>query len=102
MALSSIARICPHTAINTNRYRADMNGISLAELLFTVKASRAGTAVGVISVVTAPTANMQAVLSLWPTWSAPFAQFNSFSGASAAGGSLNIEAVTRCVKLWAV
>lgn len=78
-----------------------MTGIGLADVYFVVRASRGGTAAGVLSLLTAPSAGVPAAAaSLWPAWPAPFAQFNSFNGASSSAGALSVEPLAS-LGMWA-
>lgn len=82
------------------RYRADTSGILLADIFFTVRATRTGTAANAITLVTSPTANIPSALSLWPSWASPYYQFNNFNGASSSAGSLQVGA-TSTLGMWA-
>lgn len=77
-----------------------MTGIGLADVFFVVKASRGGTAAGVLSLLTAPNAAVATAASLWPAWPAPFVQYNSFNGASSTAGALNVQPLAS-LGMWA-
>lgn len=81
------------------RYRADLNGISLLDVFFTVKATGTGLLKGALTFATSPTANIPA-LSLWPSWSSPYYQFNSQDGASNSAGSIVVSPVST-LGMWA-
>jgi len=81
------------------RYRADLNGISLLDVFFTVKATGTGLLRGALTFATPPTANIPA-LSLWPSWSSPYYQFNSQDGASNSAGSIVVSPVST-LGMWA-